>query len=77
MPMTIISAGYASAAPTLPRSFDCDLHEVGEALEHPLERARRLARGDHVHVERREDLRVRLERLRERATFVEAVDAPA
>ena len=23
-PMTIISAGYASAAPTLPRSFDCD-----------------------------------------------------
>ena len=23
-PMTIISAGYASAAPTFPRSLDCD-----------------------------------------------------
>ena len=23
-PMTTISAGYASAAPTFPRSFDCD-----------------------------------------------------
>ena len=31
------------------------LHEVGEPLEHRLERARGLARRDHVHVERRED----------------------
>src|SRR5205814_8009498 len=44
--------------------------EVGEADEHHVERARRLARPDHVDVERGEDLGVLGERVGERRSLV-------
>ena len=64
-PMTIMSAGYASAAPTFPRSFDCDSMKSASRSSTRLERARGLAGAHHAHVERREHAGVRLERLGE------------
>ena len=63
--------GYASAPPTLLRRCAC-FSMKSERLEDGLERARDLARGDHVRVNRREDVRGR--RAPSRAPYLRSSD---
>jgi hypothetical protein len=63
--------GYMSAAMTLLRVLACLSRKAGQALEHHVRVAGRLARAHHAHVERREDARVLLDGLREGAALVD------